>query len=194
MACKPSSGTETWKAPQIRVRISLTGDTYSHQAPDSEKPHLVATTTLLSPEVLTVEAFGQWDSGSVLDKTVGLRGEHLTWTDVKTGEEVVNLDPFPGTCNSHSEIDQQGIVELRQNEAQTTHFMLHDVNPLCDPVRDLKSGHEYRVRLKPQTVRAWCMSIRDLLGDKKHREREEAPKPSMITLASEDELLLKVVE
>lgn len=176
------------------MRISLTRDTYSHRAPDSEKPHLVATTTLLSPDVLTVEAFGQWDSGSVLDKTVGLRGEHLTWTDVKTGEEVINPDPFPGTCNPHSEIDQEDIVELRQNETQTTQFMLHDVNPLCDPIRDLKSGHEYRVTLKPQKVRAWLMSIRDLLGDKKYRERKEAPQPITVTLASEDELLLKVVE
>lgn len=141
-------------------------------------------------EVLTIELRGEHDSGTILEND--FRIEHFTFHDVATGAEVINTNAFPGTCEPRETLRPSSVVEIRQREPLVTKQMLDDMSPLSDPVRQLKAGHEYRVRLKPQTVWAFAGSKEELFKGREMVRVGELPEGVMVRLESEDELRLKV--
>lgn len=175
---------------EVKIELSLTSDTYRRSSPDA--PELVVTTTITSTdvEVLTVELRGERDSGIVLED--GFRMEHFTFYDLTTDSEVINKDPFPGTCEPREDLYPDSVVELRSSKPLVTRQDFEDMSPLSDPVRQLENGHEYRITLKPQTV--WCFvgSKEQLFGSRKDIPVEDLPEGLMVSLESVDELKLKV--
>lgn len=169
------------------------------------KPNLVVTTTLQTPSTLTVDARGEWDSGTILGTAEDkyFRVQHFAFYDLTTSEPVVH-DLFPGTC----ERDRDDFVELYSSKPRAMQTMLDDISPHSDPVNILKPGHQYRIRLKPQKIKGFAGSIGELLARRKEvsdEEKEEDvpeeewipeekrfPNPMMITLACDEELLLNV--
>jgi hypothetical protein len=177
--------TET---PQIRIKLSLTSDTYRRSSPDLTD--LVVTTTIANVDVLTVENRGEKDNGTILEN--GFRVEHFKFQDLTTGEEVIDNDPFPGTCDPGDALATYNVVELSSTNPLVMRQCLDDISPLSDPVRQLKNGHEYRVTLKPQTVWAFPGSTKELFGDERYIPTEDLPTGIMVKLESLDELKLKV--
>ena len=135
------------------------------------------TTTISNVDVLTVDIRGEKDNGTVLEN--GFRVEHFTFCDLTTGTEVINKNPFPGTCDAGITLAPYNVVELRSSRPHVTRHGLEDISPLCDPVRQLKNGHEYRVTLKSQMV--WCFagSKEKLFGDEQYVPIEDLPKGVM---------------
>jgi hypothetical protein len=173
----------------VKIELSLTSDTYRRSSPDLTD--LVVTVTITNVDVLTVEIRGEKDNGTILEN--GFRVEHFTFHDLATGDEVINKNPFPGTCDPGDSLAPYDTVELQSSSSPfVTRHGLEDMDPLCDPVRQLKNGHAYRVTLKPQTV--WCFagSKKQLFGDQRYIPIEDLPKGTMVRLESSDELTLKV--
>lgn len=173
---------------EVKIEISLTSDTYRRSSPDA--PELVVTSTITNADVLTIELRGEKDSGTVLEDD--FRMEHFTFYDLTTESEVINKDPFPGTCDSRDSLQPYNTAELQSSRPLVTRQVLDDMSPLSDPVRQLKAGHEYRITLKPQTV--WCSagSKNELFGGRSSIPVKELPKGMMVTLESAGELKLKV--
>lgn len=65
---------------------------------------------------------------------------------------------------------------------------------MSDPVRDLRIGHKYRLRLKPQKVWAFAGTTEDLFGGRRYILVDDLPEGVMINLASDDELVLTIEE
>jgi hypothetical protein len=172
----------------VKVELSLTSDTYSRSSPDA--PELVVTTTITNADVLTLELREEEDNGTILEE--GFRMEHFTFYDLTTDKEVINTNPFPGTCEPREDLYPYSVVELRSSKPLVTRQDFEDVNPLSDPVRQLRNGHKYRITLEPQTV--WCFagSKEELFGGKKNIPVEDLPEGVMVRLESADELRLKV--
>jgi hypothetical protein len=141
-------------------------------------------------EVLTLELREEQDNGTILEE--GFRVEHFTFYDLTTDSEVINKDPFPGTCEPREVLWRRSVVEIQSSKPLVTRQDIEDMSPLSDPVRQLANGHEYRITLKPQTV--WCFagSKGDLFGGKEDIPVEDLPAGSMVKLESADELRLKV--
>jgi len=175
---------------EVKIELSLTSNTYRRSSQDT--PELVVKTTIGSAEVdvLTIELRGDQDSGTVLEE--GFRMEHFTFYDLTTNSEVINTDPFPGTCDPRDALYLYGVVEIRCSKPLVTRQDFEDVSPLSDPVRQLQNGHEYRITLKPQTV--WCFagSKEELFHGRKDVPVEDLPEGLMVRLESADELRLKV--
>ena len=174
----------------MKVSLALTSNTYKRSSPDPSKPELVVTIETSNADILTVELRGEHDSGTVLDD--GFRAEHFAFYDLTTSSEVVNRDPFPGTCEPREALYLDGVLELRASESLETRQRLEDVNPLSDPVRQLEVGHEYRIILKPQTIWSFVGSKADLFSGRTQVPVAELPEGIMVTLKTEDELILKV--
>lgn len=154
---------------------------------------MIVTTTLLNPSIATCETIGEFDSGTIL--TDRFRAEHFEYIDIATDEDIVNPDPFPGTCNPRCDLRPGEVVELHASKPRVTKRLLEDISPLSDPVRDLKIGHEYRIKLKPQWILCYDCSITDLFGGEDRVPRGDLPKtPLQVVLTSDDEVLLKIVE
>lgn len=155
------------------------------------KPVLTVTTTLETPSILTVNAHGEWDSGTVLgtswDKDF-FRMEIFAFYDLTTSEPVVH-ELFPGTCEPW----RDGFVELRSSRPHITQTILHEIDPCSDPVNILKLGHKYRMTLKPQKIKCWTGSIKELVEGRgpTHAEGDDAGF-TMVTLACDEELVLNV--
>jgi hypothetical protein len=175
---------------EVKVELSLTSDTYRKSSPDA--PELVATTTLTNADVLTVELRGENDSGTILEND--FRMQHFTFHDLTTGSEVINRNPFPGTCEPRDVLYPYSVVELQPSKSIVTKQMLDNMSPLSDPVGQLEVGHEYRITLKPQTV--WCFagSKEELFRGKSSVPVGDLPEEKMVrlTLDSADALRLKV--
>jgi hypothetical protein len=172
----------------VKIELSLTSNTYRRSSSDA--PELIVTTRIANADVLTVELRGEQDNGTILEE--GFRMEHFTFYDLTTDSEVINKNPFPGTCEPRKDLHPYSVVELQSSKPLVTRQDLEDMSPLSDPVRQLKNGHEYRITLKPQKV--WCFagSKEKLFGDKKHVPVENLPEGMMVRLECASELMLKV--
>jgi hypothetical protein len=173
----------------VKIELSLTSSTYRRSSPDA--PELIVTTTISNADVLTLELREEQDNGTILEE--GFRMEHLTFYDLTTGSEVINKDPFPGTCEPREDLWPRSVVEIQSSKPLVTRQYIEDMSPLSDPVRQLENGHEYRITLKPQTV--WCFagSKEGLFGGKESVPVGDLPEGIMVRLESKDELRLKVV-
>lgn len=158
------------------------------------KPHLVVATTLQTPQILTLDTRGERDSGTVLgtSQETEFRVENFAFYDMTTSKAVVH-DLFPGTC----EPDRKDFVELRASERRVTSMLLHENDPTSDPVNILQPGHEYRITLKPQTIKCWTGGVEGLLARLERPEEQDSATVKftdnmMVTLACDNELILKV--
>lgn len=196
----------------VHVAISLTSPTLRFSGQNTSKPSIVVKTTLISPDVITVDIRGKRDAGTILGGLDQFRGldsdlefevENFSFYDTTTSKPVV-YDLFPGTC-----MPGDNFIELSSTQPRITKMQLRETDPLAAPVDELKAGHTYRVTLKPQTVRCWAGGVDDLLARREPapppegEEGEEVPEgpPAYnypgamdLTLACEEELVLKVEE
>ena len=67
------------------------------------------------------------------------------------------------------------------------------MDPLCDPVRLLRDGHRYRVRLTPQKVRWRYRTADEVFKGEKYLPAGEMEKEAPVVLESSDELYVTVV-
>ena len=180
--------TEPPDNAEVKIELALTSNTYRRSSPDA--PELVVTTTAVNADVLTIELREEQDNGTILED--GFRMEHFTFYDLTTDSEVINKNPFPGTCEPRDALHPYSVVELQSSKPLVTKQDLEDMNPLSDPVRQLEAGHEYRVTLKPQTV--WCFvgSKQELFGGREHIPVGDLPEGMMLRLECATELKLKV--
>ena len=175
---------------EVKIELSLTSDTYRRSSPDV--PELLVTTTISSAgiDALTLELREEQDNGTILEE--GFRMQHFTFYDLTTDSEVINTNPFPGTCEPREDLYPRSVVEIHSLKPLVTRQDFEDVSPLSDPVRQLLSGHEYRITLKPQTV--WCFAgtKEELFRGRTHVDVKDLPDGIMVRLESADELRLKV--
>lgn len=87
--------TPTLDSAEVKIELSLTSNTYRRSS--SNVPELVVTTTLADPDVLTIELRGENYNGTILED--GFRIEHFKFYDLTKRREVINKNPFPGTCD-----------------------------------------------------------------------------------------------
>jgi hypothetical protein len=78
----------------VKIKLSLSSDTYRRSSPDT--PELIVKTTISNADVLTMELREEQDNGTILEE--GFRMENFKFYDLTTDSEVINKDPFPGTC------------------------------------------------------------------------------------------------
>ncbi|KAK4981140.1 hypothetical protein LTR28_004192 [Elasticomyces elasticus] len=175
----------------ITISLALTSNIYRRSDDGRNYPRLIVTTTLESPEVATVELRGEKDSGTILETSFCL--EHLEFYDL-TDSRVVVKTPFRGTCEPRVYLEPHHVVELKQDQALKTSQHFEDMDPLADPVRMLKVGHEYRITLKPQNVWWVAKSKAELFDRRDLIPVKELPEGPLMRLASKDELRLKVEE
>jgi hypothetical protein len=187
-ASKRTSLTATLGNAEVKIELCLTSNTYRRSS--SNAPELVVTATITNAEVLTLELRGEKDNGTILED--GFRMEHFNFYDVTTKREVVNNNPFPGTCEPRFALHPYSVVELRSSSPLEIRQILDDISPLSDPVRQLEVGHEYRITLKPQTI--WCFagSKKDLFGGESSICVEDLPDGILLRLESVSELKLMV--
>lgn len=173
---------------EVKIELALTLNTYRRSSPDV--PELVVTTTAVNADVLTIELREEQDNGTILED--GFRMEHFTFYDLTTDSEVINKNPFPGTCEPRDALYPYSVVELRSSKPLVTKQDLEDMNPLSDPVKQLEAGHEYRITLKPQTV--WCFvgGKQELFGGRENILVRDLPEGMMLRLECATELKLKV--
>lgn len=180
--------TATIGNAEVKIELSLTSNVYRRSS--SKAPELVVTATTANADVLTVELRGEKDTGTILED--GFRIEHFKFHDLGTRREVINRNPFPGTCEARFALQPYSVVELRSSSPLVVRQVLDGISPLSDPVRQLEVGHEYRITLKPQTV--WCFvgSKKDLFDGKSSVDVEDLPEGALVRLESAVELKLKV--
>lgn len=188
MVDTPTLLTATLGNPEAKIELSLTSNAYRRSSSDAIE--LFVTTTVANADVLTVELRGEKDNGTILED--GFRIEHFNFYDITKRREVINKDPFPGTCEARFALHPYDVVELRSSSPLVARQMLDDISPLSDPVRQLEAGHEYRITLKPQTV--WCCagSKKDLFNGASSVDVGNLPDGVLVRLESTSELKLKV--
>ena len=177
--------------PNIRIEVSLTSHVYNRSSPSSDRPRVVVTTTVVAPSVFTVETRSEKDSGTILDDS--FRAENFQFYDLTTSE-LVTHDLFPGTCDPWNVLDSTLVMELSAYKPNITQRIISHKNPLSEPVSLLKTGHRYRLTLKPQKIRCWDKSVASLFGGKDFLHEDEIPKAMEVLLACEDQLLLEIQE
>ncbi|USW53063.1 hypothetical protein Slin15195_G063820 [Septoria linicola] len=186
---------QLFPAPTIKVECWLTSDTYRRSLdhePFEQNPRLIAKTTLLSPPMATFELIGEWDTQNVLHDS--FRAQHFSFVDLATGKEVVNKDPFPGTCDPHNPLGKYVMLEIYASKPRETVLYLSDIDPGSDPVRQLEIGHEYAVKLIPQRIKCYQRSIQQIFGDRDSVPVEELPEAFEVVLECDTEMRLKVEE
>lgn len=180
--------TATLGNPEVKIELSLTSDTYRRSSSDALE--MVVTTTIANADVLTVELRGEKDSGTILED--GFRIENFNFYDLTKKREIVNKNPFPGTCEARFALQPYNLVELRSSGPLVARQVLDDISPLSDPVRQLEVGHEYRITLKPQTVCCFAGSKKDLFNGESSVDVGDLPDGILVKLESTSELKLKV--
>ena len=173
---------------EVIIELSLTSNTYRHSSPDA--PELVVTTTIANAGVLTIELRGEKDNGIILED--GFRIEHFKLYDLTKRREVTNRNPFPGTCDLRFALQPYSVVELRSPSPHGVRQVLDGITPMSDPVRQLETGHEYRITLKPRTVWSFAGSKKDLFNGESSIDVEDLPEGALTRLESAAELKLKV--
>jgi hypothetical protein len=148
---------------------------------------LIVETRLSGVKILTIELRGEFDSGTVLQNS--FRAEHFEFIEDQTGQPVVMIDPFPGTCEPREILCRDGVVELFSKPFVTS-LRLEDMSPHSDPVRQLEVGHTYRMKLKPRRLSCCKGTVEELFRGRRYVPVEELP--LLVDVMSNDELLLKV--
>lgn len=183
----------------LRIAISLTSSTFRFSDREDEKPSIVVESTLVSPEVITVNSRGEREAGTILGtpQELDFRVENFTFQDMSAFESVEH-EFFPGSCEPGEEF-----LELNASKPRVTRKLLSESDPLSDPINILKPGHTYRVTLRPQKIKCWVGGIGETLARRQidpppegvevcEPIQYEYPGNSELTLACEDELVLKV--
>lgn len=178
----------TIDSAEVQIELSLTSNTYRRSSRDA--PELVVTTSIANADVLTIELRGEKDDGTILED--GFRIEHFKFYDLSKRREVINKNPFPGTCNARFALQSYSLVELRSSSPHVVRQVLDGISPMSDPVRQLEVGHEYRITLKPQTVWSFAGSKKDLFDGESSIDVEDLPEGTLTRLESATELKLKV--
>ena len=178
----------TIDSAEVQIELSLTSNTYRRSSRDA--PELVVTTSIANADVLTIELRGEKDNGTILED--GFRIEHFKFYDLTKRREVINKNPFPGTCDARFALQSYSLVELRSSSPHVVRQVLDGISPMSDPVRQLEVGHEYRITLKPQTVWSFAGSKKDLFDGESSIDVEDLPKGTLTRLESATELKLKV--
>lgn len=173
---------------EVKIELSLTSNTYRRSSSDA--PELVVKSTIANADVLIVELRGENDNGTILED--GFRIEHFNFYDLNKRREIINKDPFPGTCDPRFALQPYNVVELRSSSPLVMRQTLDDISPLSDPVRQLEVGHEYRITLKPQTVWGFAGSKKDLFDGQSSVDVDDLPDGILVRLESTVELKLKV--
>lgn len=151
---------------------------------------MIVTTQLLhSTCPVTLDVRGQFRAETVLENA--FRFQHFEWFDLTTGQ-VVEMEPHEGLCDPGDELHPYQVITLRPGSPLVTSQVFDPISPLCDPVMVLKSGHEYRIRLKPQEVWWIAKTTEELFGDKNYILVNDLPDVPFVHLESADELRLKV--
>jgi len=178
----------TIDSAEVQIELSLTSNTYRRSSRDA--PELVVTTSIANADVLTIELRGEKDDGTILED--GFRIEHFKFYDLTKRREVINKNPFPGTCDARFALQSYSLVELRSSSPHVVRQVLDGISPMSDPVRQLEVGHEYRITLKPQTVWSFAGSKKDLFDGESSIDVEDLPEGTLTRLESATELKLKV--
>lgn len=150
-------------------------------------------------------ARGDRDAGTILGAPASgfdfeFQVENFAFHDMSTSKQVGH-NLFTRSC----EPGDENIVELHASKPRVTRALLDQNDPLADPAHILVPGHVYRVTLKPQTIRCWTCGVDELLAKRQvvpPSDGEEVPgyteykypDSRAVTLASKDELILKVDE
>ena len=104
------------------------------------------------------------------------------------------LTPLENTCDPDDELRRDQLVALVQGGTpHETSQELEDVDPLCDPVRLLRDGHGYRIRLLPQKVRWQYGTADEVFVGEKYLPAGLMEKEVPLVFASSDELYVTVV-
>jgi hypothetical protein len=178
----------TIDSAEVQIELSLTSNTYRRSSRDA--PELVVTTSIANADVLTIELRGEKDNGTILED--GFRIEHFKFYDLTKRREVINKNPFPGTCDARFALQSYSLVELRSSSPHVVRQVLDGISSMSDPVRQLEVGHEYRITLKPQTVWSFAGSKKDLFDGESSIDVEDLPEGTLTRLESATELKLKV--
>jgi hypothetical protein len=178
----------TIDSAEVQIELSLTSNTYRRSSRDA--PELVVTTSIANADVLTIELRGEKDDGTILED--GFRIEHFKFYDLTKRREVINKNPFPGTCDARFALQSYSLVELRSSSPHVVRQVLDGISSMSDPVRQLEVGHEYRITLKPQTVWSFAGSKKDLFDGESSIDVEDLPEGTLTRLESATELKLKV--
>jgi hypothetical protein len=178
----------TIDSAEVQIELSLTSNTYRRSSRDA--PELVVTTSIANADVLTIELRGEKDDGTILED--GFRIEHFKFYDLTKRREVINKNPFPGTCDARFALQSYSLVELRSSSPHVVRQVLDGISPMSDPVRQLEVGHEYIITLKPQTVWSFAGSKKDLFDGESSIDVEDLPEGTLTRLESATELKLKV--
>ena len=83
-------------------------------------------------------------------------------------------------------------MELRSPSPHGVRQVLDGITPMSDPVRQLETGHEYRITLKPRTVWSFAGSKKDLFNGKSTVDFDDLSEGALIKLESKTELRLKL--
>lgn len=174
----------------LTISLELTSNVYRRSDDSEQWPRLLVKATLNSPEIACVELRGEFDSGTVLESSFRL--EHFDFFDLTTSQSV-DKTPFEGTCEPRDFLQPRHVIEIKKGLPIATSQLLEDMNPLADPVRMLKAGHEYRIRLKEQKVWWLGRSKADLFKERTKIPVDDLPDDDpLLKLASGDELRLRV--
>jgi hypothetical protein len=173
---------------ELRIKLALTSGIYRRSSLDALE--LVVKSKLANVDVLTVEIRGEKDNSTILED--GFRFEHFKFYDLTKRREVIDKKPFPGTCDPRFALQPYSVVELHFSKPFVARQMLDGVSPLSDSVRQLDVGHEYRITLRPQTVRSFVGSKKDLFNGKSTVDFDDLSEGALIKLESKTELRLKL--
>jgi hypothetical protein len=94
--------------PDVKIELSLSSNPYRRSSSDAIE--LVVTTTIANVDVLAIELRGGKDNGTILEDD--FRIEHFNFYDITKRREIINRNPFPGTCEARFALHPYNVVEL----------------------------------------------------------------------------------
>ncbi len=174
--------------PRVTIDLELSSQIFERTASkECDLIKLVAKTTLHGTETITLDTRGLSDVGTVLEDTFSF--ELFEWYDQTSGE-FIERPPQEGSGDFGGDLAPYQALELRPGIPLITEQYFDAISPLADPLRLVKAGHEYRIRLKPQDV--WWIAKRkqDLFGDQKYLHN--LPEVQPLCLKAENEVTVKV--
>lgn len=102
------------------------------------------------------------------------------------------MEPHEGLCDPGDSLYPFQVITLIPGPPFITSQEFDTVSPLSDPVSQLKAGHEYRIRLKPQEVWWIRKTEEELFDGRDHIPIDDLPNVPLVRLESADELRVKV--